>query len=75
MAPVPTEIREQILESLYCICRLESLRTAAYASVCPTWQQFFEAKHFERIKVTFERVEDFGRIVVGDRRQLVRHIW
>lgn len=74
MAPVPMEIREKILEHLFCICRLESLQTAAYASVCSLWQQFFEPKHFERIEVTIARIADFGRIVVGDRRHLVRHI-
>lgn len=74
MATVPKEIRDHILKDVYDICRLENRPTIAYASVCPKWQGFFEAKHFAKLNVTLPRLADFDRIVVGERRELVRHI-
>lgn len=75
MAPVPHEVRDKILKDVYDTCCLERRPTAAYASVCSEWQEFFEAKHFQKLTVTVPRLADFDRIVVGERRQLVRHIW
>ena len=49
-------------------------KTSAYASVSREWQAFFEKRHFERILLSLPRLSDFGRIVQGLRKKLVRHI-
>lgn len=71
---IPKEIRDRILEELYYTCDLENRGTSVYASVCSTWKSFFEAKHFECLILRLPTVADFGSIVVGDRRKLVKHI-
>lgn len=70
----PMEIWYQIFDDLGVICHLESRNTAAFASVCSTWKSSFEPRHFERLFVTQSRAADFGSIVVGHRRLLVKHI-
>lgn len=70
----PKEIRDRIFEELYHTCLLEHRQTAAYASVCSEWQEFFEAKHFERLTVKVSQVSQFGVFVVRNRRHLVKHI-
>lgn len=71
----PNEIKNQIFEDLYHTCRVEHRPTTDYAAVGKAWQLFFEAKHFERLRVTVSRVSGFDKMVKEKRRQLVKHIW
>ena len=82
---LPSEIRLSIMEMVAGNGKFEHLKhgqsndqatskTSAYASVSREWQAFFEKRHFERILLSLPRLSDFGRIVQGLRKKLVRHI-
>lgn len=50
--------------------------TALYTCVCRQWQPFFEAKNFERILLSPQRVTEFPYFLRDPRkRRLVKHIW
>ncbi|KAM0554728.1 hypothetical protein ACHAPJ_006800 [Fusarium lateritium] len=68
---LPSEIRLMILEK---ITRQKSPRWAYLASVSREWQQVLEKVTFSKIKLKLSCLGAFNRIVVGQRRMLVRHI-
>ncbi|KAK7725569.1 hypothetical protein SLS63_008023 [Diaporthe eres] len=79
---LPTELRDIILE--HCTWQSHG-KTASVAgteplpvlaTVCRSWQDFFEGKLFQRLTLKTEAdIEDFDNLVQGRRRAYVEWIW
>lgn len=65
---LPPELRLMILELL-------GHKLSSHAPVCRVWQDFIEEKTFRRLRLEMSRLDEFEAIVVGRRRQLVKHLW
>ncbi|KAL2289960.1 hypothetical protein FJTKL_01238 [Diaporthe vaccinii] len=79
---LPTELRDMILErctwqshgQVASVAGTEPL--AVLATVCRSWQDFFEGKLFQRLTLETEAdIEDFHNLVQGRRRAHVEWIW
>ncbi|KAJ4267338.1 hypothetical protein NW762_003442 [Fusarium torreyae] len=68
---LPSEIRLMILEKITC---QKFPRWAYLTSVSREWQQVLEKVNFSKIKLELSCLDAFVRIVVEQRRMLVRHI-
>ncbi|KAF5677615.1 hypothetical protein FHETE_1666 [Fusarium heterosporum] len=66
----PTEIHNMILGFVP-----DSSSLANYATVCKTWQYFFEAKTFKSLILHQDDINDFSTIVKGHRKKFLKHLW
>ncbi|KAI9151713.1 hypothetical protein HJFPF1_08922 [Paramyrothecium foliicola] len=72
------ELRAHILEATLPLTAHEAETEkglGALASICKEWQGFYERKLFHRLVIFQSCIADFARIVQGQRRTFVKHIW
>ncbi|KAF5624913.1 hypothetical protein F52700_9288 [Fusarium sp. NRRL 52700] len=67
---LPPEIQDMILQE---VPREPSI--AGYATVCKSWQDFFERKTFRSLVITKDDMRCLSRYLVPRRQAFVRHIW
>lgn len=74
---LPTELRSLTLEFAIQAARQRSKlhQISTYAVVCREWQVIAEQANFASLKVVSSELSEFENIVVGPRRQWLRHIW
>ncbi|KAF4954862.1 hypothetical protein FGADI_4964 [Fusarium gaditjirri] len=67
---LPPEIQDMILQD---VSREPS--TAPYATVCKSWQNFFERKTFRSFAIEQEQLRCLSRHLTPRRQAFVKHIW
>ncbi|KAK3941888.1 hypothetical protein QBC46DRAFT_340003 [Diplogelasinospora grovesii] len=67
---LPWELRHMVLGQV----ATASSSRAGYACVCRDWQVFFETRNFSCLVLNASDLSDLRQIVVGRRRELVKHI-
>lgn len=78
---LPLEIRLMILEMLALdpssdnTSSSKKTHLAKYATVSKEWQPIFERRNFYQLTLGSSCLKDFEKIVHGQKRKLVKHIW
>ncbi|KAI1631629.1 hypothetical protein F4809DRAFT_657625 [Biscogniauxia mediterranea] len=72
---LPPEVQELILEEVPPSSEYDiAFPLSTYACVCKSWQQFFEARTFQKLTLSSNDISNFERIVHPGRVKFVKHI-